>query len=69
MTLKTLFKSEGTEKQREEKNNSSTQTKWGRKEKSSLITQENFWCQYMWGMKALFIGEGPNISYKSNDYD
>jgi len=27
MTLKTLFKSEGTEKQREEKNNSSTQTK------------------------------------------
>jgi hypothetical protein len=45
MTLRTLFKSEGTEKEREEKNSSSAQAKGGRREKSSLITQENFWCQ------------------------
>ena len=33
--------SEGTEKEGEEKNSSSTQAKWGRREKSSLTTQEN----------------------------
>jgi len=36
MTLKTLFKSKGTEKEGEEKNSSSTQVKWGRRKKSSL---------------------------------
>jgi hypothetical protein len=45
MALKTLFKSEGTEKEGEEKNSSSTQVKGGRREKSSLTTQENFWCK------------------------
>ena len=34
--------SEGAEKEGEEKNSSSTQAKWGRREKSSLTTQENF---------------------------
>ena len=48
---------EGTEKEWEEKNSSSTQAKWGRKEKSSLTTQENFWCVLKCGMRALFIGE------------
>jgi len=48
---------EGTEKEGEEKNSSSTQAKWGRREKSSLTTQENFWCVKLWGMRALFIGE------------
>jgi len=43
MALKTLFKSEGTEKEGEEKNSSSTQAKRGRREESSLTTQENFW--------------------------
>jgi len=33
MALRTLFKSEGTEKEGEEKNNSSTQVKGGRREK------------------------------------
>jgi len=46
MTLRPLFKTEGTEKEGEEKNNSSTQAKRGRREKSSLTTQENFWCVY-----------------------
>ena len=32
----------GQKKEGEEKNSSSTQAKWGRREKSSLITQENF---------------------------
>jgi hypothetical protein len=45
MTLRTLFKSEGTKKEGEEKNSSSTQAKWGRREKSFLTTQENFWCE------------------------
>jgi len=45
MTLRTLFKSERTEKEGEEKNSSSTQVKRGRREKSSLTTQENFWCE------------------------
>ena len=49
--------SEGTKKEGEEKNNSSTQAKWGRREKSFLITQENFWCEYKWGMRVIFIGE------------
>ena len=35
---------EWTEKEGEEKNNSSTQAKGWRREKSSLTTQENFWC-------------------------
>jgi len=48
---------EGTEKEGEEKNSSSTQAKWGRREKISLTTQENFWCVKLWGMRALFIGE------------
>ena len=56
MTLRPLFKTEGTEKEGEEKNNSSTQAKRGRREKSSLTTQENFWCVYKWGMRTLFIG-------------
>jgi len=43
MALRTLFKSEGTEKEEEEKNSSSTQAKGGIREKSSLTTQENFW--------------------------
>jgi len=57
MALRTLFKSEGTEKEGDEKNSSSTQAKWGRREKSSLTTQENFLCvyNYKWGMRALFI--------------
>ena len=42
MALRTFFKSEGTEKEWEEKNSSSTQAKWGRREKSSLTTQKNF---------------------------
>jgi len=37
MTLRTLFKSEG-----EEKNSSSTQVKVGRREKNSLTTQKTF---------------------------
>ena len=45
MTLRTLFKSEGTEKEGVEKNSSSTQAKGGRREKSSLTIQENFWCE------------------------
>jgi hypothetical protein len=45
MTLRTLFKSEGKEKKGEEKNCSSTQAKWGRREKSSLTTQEKVWCE------------------------
>ena len=45
MALRTLFKSEGTEKEGEEKNSSSTQAKRGRREKSSLTTQKNFWCE------------------------
>ena len=48
---------EGTEKEGEEKNSSSTQAKWGRREKSSLTTQENFWCVKLWGMRALFTSE------------
>jgi len=44
MALRILFKSEGTEKDGEENNSSSTQAKGGRREKSSLTTQENFWC-------------------------
>jgi len=44
MTLRTLFKSEGTEKEGEEKNSLSTQGKGGRREKSSLTIQENFLC-------------------------
>jgi len=43
MALRTLFKSKGTEKEEEEKNSSSTQAKGGRREKSYLTTQENFW--------------------------
>jgi len=42
MALRTLFKSEGTKKEEEEKNSSPTQAKGGRREKSSLTTQENF---------------------------
>ena len=42
MALKSLFKSEGTEKEGEEKNSLSTQAKRGRREKSFLTTQENF---------------------------
>jgi len=34
---------EGTMAEGEEKNNLSTQVKGGRREKSSLTTQENFW--------------------------
>jgi len=45
----------GQKKKGEEKNSSSTQAKWGRREKSSLTTQENFWCVKLWGMRALFI--------------
>jgi len=55
MTLRTLFKSEGTEKEGEEKNSLSTQGKGGRREKSSLTIQENFLCVFKWGMRALFI--------------
>jgi len=47
----------GQKKEGEEKNSSLTQVKWGRREKSSLTTQENFWCLKLWGMRALFIGE------------
>ena len=57
MALRTLFKSEGTEKEGKEKNSSSTQAKGGRREKSSLTTQENFWCENKWGRWAQFIGE------------
>jgi len=35
---------EGIEKEGEEKNNASTQSKGWRREKSSLTTQGNFWC-------------------------
>ena len=66
MALRTLFKSEGTEKEGEENNSSSTHVKWGRREKSSLTIQENFWCKKKWGRGAQFIGEEPKISYKSN---
>jgi len=45
MTLRTLFKSKWTEKEGEEKNSSSTQVTGGRREKCSLTTQENFWCE------------------------
>jgi len=45
MALRILFKSEGTEKEEEEKKSSSTQAKGGRIEKSSLTTQDNFWCE------------------------
>jgi len=44
LALRTLFKSEGTEKEGEGKNISSTQAKGGRIEKNLLTTQENFWC-------------------------
>ena len=47
----------GQKKEGEEKNSSSTQAKRGRREKSSLTTQENFWCLLKCGMRALFIGE------------
>jgi len=43
MALRTLFQSEETEKEGEEKNSSSTQAKVGRREKSFLTTQNNFW--------------------------
>ncbi len=43
MALRTLFKSEGTEKEGEEKNSSSTQAKGERREKSFLATHKNFW--------------------------
>jgi hypothetical protein len=43
MALRTFFKSEGIEKEGEEKNSSSTRAKGGRRDKSSLTTQENFW--------------------------
>jgi len=43
MALRTLFKCKGTEKEGEEKNSSSTQAKRGRRKKSFLTTQENFW--------------------------
>jgi len=43
MILRTFFQSEGTTKEGEEKNSSSTQAKGGRREKSSLTTQKNFW--------------------------
>jgi len=39
-----------------EKNSSSTQGKGGRREKSSLTTQDNFWYVKLCGMRALFIG-------------
>jgi len=42
MALRTLFKFERKENEGEEKNSSSTQAKGGRREKSSLTTQENF---------------------------
>jgi len=66
MALRTLFKSEGTKKEEEEKNSSPTQAKGGRREKSSLTTQENFLGKEKWGRRALFIGEEPKMSYKSN---
>jgi len=56
LALRTLFKIEGTEKEGEEKNSSSTQSKGGRREKSSLTTQDNFLCVLKCGMRALFIG-------------
>jgi len=56
MALITLFKSEGTKNEGEEKNSSSTQVKGGRREKNYLATQENFWGEYKRGMRALFIG-------------
>ena len=56
--------SEGTEKKGEEKNSSSTQAKWGRREKSSLTTQENFWCVKLWRMRALFIGSKVDEKWK-----
>jgi hypothetical protein len=40
MALRTLFNSEGTKIEGEEKNSSSTQAKGGRRENSSLITRE-----------------------------
>jgi len=43
MVLRTLFKFDGTEKEGEEKNSSSTQAKGERREKSFLTTHENFW--------------------------
>jgi len=46
MALRTLFKSEVTEKDEEEKNSLLTQDKGGRREKSYLTTQENFWGEY-----------------------
>ena len=51
---------EGQKKEGEEKNSSSTQAKWGRREKNSLTTQENFLCVQLWGMRAIFIGEEVN---------
>jgi len=42
---------------KEEKNSSSTQAKGRRREKSSLTTEENFWCPLKCGMMTLFIGE------------
>jgi len=46
MVVRTLLKSDGTEKEGDEKNRLSTQAKGGRREKSSLTTQETFWCVY-----------------------
>jgi len=45
MVLRTFFKSDGTEKEGEEKNSLSAQSKGGIREKSSLTTQDNFWCE------------------------
>jgi hypothetical protein len=42
MTLRTLFESEGAKKEGEEKNSSRAQAKRGRRERTSLTTQENF---------------------------
>jgi len=39
MVLRTPFKSDGTEKEEEEKNSSSTQVKGGRKDKSYLTRE------------------------------
>jgi len=44
MILRPLLKSDGTEKEGFEKNSSLAQAKGGRREKSFLTTQENFWC-------------------------
>ena len=54
----------GQKKEGEEKNSSSTQAKWGRREKSSLTTQENFWCVKLWRMRALFIGSKVDEKWK-----